>query len=124
MLFKGHLATCMLAGPLVVELVDKQDAVFVAEFDEITAVGIMRGTDVVHAKLLDQFQPFLDGLGVGSRSQSTQCVVVGVALQQHFLAVKLHAEVRPELDGTDAECFASLIGHSPVFAQQLSFYSI
>ncbi len=44
----------MLARPLVVELVDDEDAILVAEFNELTRVGIVRSADMVDAKLLRQ----------------------------------------------------------------------
>ena len=54
----------MLQGPFVIELVDHQDAQFVAQLDEVAAVGVVAGAHVVHAKLLHQFQSLLDGSGV------------------------------------------------------------
>ena len=67
-MFEGHLATRMLASPLVIKLVNKQNTVFVAKLDKIATIGIMRSTDMVHAKLLDQLQALFDGLGIGCRS--------------------------------------------------------
>ena len=71
MLFKGRLTPSMLTGPFVVELVNEQDAIFVAEFDEVAAIRIVRSADMVHAKRLDESQTLLNGLGVGGSSQST-----------------------------------------------------
>ena len=55
----------MLARPLVVEFVDDQDAVFVAEFNELARIGIVGRADMVDAKLLHQLQAFLDGTRIG-----------------------------------------------------------
>ena len=123
-LFEGHLAAGVLTRPLVVELVDDEDAVLVAETDEVAAVGIVRGADMVHAELLHQQDALLDGLGVGGRTEGTEGVVVGIALEQHLAAVELQPELWTELDGADAELVAGLVGYGAVVTQQLDLRGI
>ena len=107
----------MLTGPLVVEFIDEQDAIFVAETDEITAVGVVRSADMVHTKLLNQLQALLDSLGVGRSTEGSQRVVIGIALQDYLLAIKFQSEIRTELYGADAEVIAYLVGNRSIFTQ-------
>ena len=62
----------MLARPLVVELIDDKHTILVTEFDELTAIGVVRGTDVVHAILLHQQYALLDGTGIGGSTKGTE----------------------------------------------------
>ena len=55
----------MLLGPFVVQFVHNQYAVFVAESDEVAAVWIVRGTNMVHSELLHQLDALLNSLGIG-----------------------------------------------------------
>ena len=114
----------MLTRPLVVELVDDEDAVLVAEADEIAAVGIVRGADMVHAELFHQQDALLDGLGIGGSTEGTEGVVVGIALEQHLAAVELQTELWTELDGADAELVAGLVGYGAVVTQELNLCRI
>ena len=114
----------MLTRPLVVELVDQQDTVLVAEADEVAAVGVVRGADMVHAELFHQQDALLDGLGIGGSTEGAEGVVVGIAFEEYLAAIELEAEVGSELDGADAELVAGLIGHRAVVAQQLSLRGI
>ena len=61
----------MLQCPLVIELVDDQDAQTVAQFDERTTVRVVAGADMVHAKLLHQLQTLLDSTRIGCSTQGT-----------------------------------------------------
>ena len=69
-LFETDAATSMLTCPFVVQLVDHQNTVLIAQLDELTAIGIMTGTYVVDAKLFHQLQALLNGPRIGG---STQC---------------------------------------------------
>ena len=124
MLFECHLASCMLTGPFVVEFIDHQDAILVTQADEVAAIGIVGGADMVHAKLLDEFQAFLDSLWIGCGTECSECVVVGIALQQHFVAVELQTEVGTELNSAETELVASLVGYRTVVLQQLCLHTI
>ena len=55
----------MLLGPLVVQLINNQYAVFIAQTDEIATIGVMRGTYVVDTELLHQQYALLDSARVG-----------------------------------------------------------
>ena len=69
----------------------------------------MRSADVVVAKSLDLVHHTGDASLVGSRSHSTQVVVVGHALQEYFLAVQPKAILTGKLHGADAEAFAQTV---------------
>ena len=71
----------MLACPLVVELIDDEDAILVAKFDKLAAIGIMTGADVVHAKLLHELQALLNGTWIVGSTERSKRVVVGIAFQ-------------------------------------------
>ena len=81
----------------------------------------MRGTYMIHAKLLHQLEAFLYGLGIGRSSKCTERMVVGISFQQYFPAVELHAVFRRELYGANTELIGCLISHCAVFTQQLCF---
>ena len=66
-----HSSTGMLAGPFVVELINYQYSVFVAELDEVAAIGIVRSADMIHAELLHQLDTLLDGTRIGSCSEGS-----------------------------------------------------
>ena len=92
MLFEVDFASCVLTGPLVVDFVDHEDTVAVAEAHEVFAIGIVRATDVVDTELLHQLYAFLDGSWVGCCTKGAEGVVVGIALQQHFPAIEFQTE--------------------------------
>ena len=71
----------MLLCPLVVELVDNQDAILVTKPDEVATIRIVRRADVVQSELLHQLDALLDGTRIGSSTQSPQGVVVGITFQ-------------------------------------------
>ena len=108
----------MLTGPFVVQLVYYQKAVFVAELHELSTIGIVRRTYMVHAELLHQQQSLLDGSRIGCSAQGTQRVVVGVSFQQYFLAVQLQSVLGANLNGAYTETLAILVCHGAVFTHQ------
>ena len=108
-------SAAVLVEPFVVKLVDHQNAVFVTQIHEAFAVGVVRGTDMVHAERFQQLNAFLDGTVVCRRAQRTQRMMVGDAFQQHFLSVELHAEGGRELYRAHAEVFAHAVCHRAVF---------
>ena len=110
----------MLACPFVVKLVDHQEAIFVAQLDELAAVGVVRGTYMVDAELLHQLQALLDGTGIVGCTECTEGVVVGIALEQHFLAVEFQSETWTNLNCANAKLSAHLVGHCSVFPQERS----
>ena len=79
---------------------------------------------MVHAKLLDELQTLLDSLRIGCSTECSECVVVGIALQQHFVAVELQTEVWTELDDAETELVTSLVGYRTVVLQQLCLHTI
>ena len=103
MFLETHAPTGVLSGPFVVKLVDNEDAVLVAKLYEFAAIWIVRGAYMVHSELLHQQNALLDGVGIVGSTERSERVVVGIALEEHLLAVELHAEVGAELYGTDAE---------------------
>ena len=117
---KRHPSARMLTRPLVVELVDHQDTILVAQFDELPAVGVMTRADMIDAKLLHQLYAFLDGPRIGSRAQCAQRVVVGITLQQHLLAVEQQALVGRYLDGANAEALLHTIHRHPLLVVECS----
>ena len=119
MLLEGCLPARGPSRPLVVEFVDDEDAVAVAEADELPAVGVVRGADVVHAELLQEPDALLNGLGIGSGSEGAEGVVVGTALEQHLAPVEPEAEVGTELNRAESEGFCGLVGDGVVVTQQL-----
>ena len=64
-LFEGDTPAGMLACPFVIELIDDEDTVLIAQLDKLAAVGIVRGTDVVDAILLHQLDTLLDSPWIG-----------------------------------------------------------
>ena len=108
----------MLARPLVVELIDNQDAVLVTQFNKLATVGIVAGADVVHAELLHQLDALLDGPRIGGSTKCSEGVVIGIALQQHLLTIKFKSKRRAELYGADAERRTDLVHHGAVLLQQ------
>ena len=124
MMLKGCSAARMLTGPLVVKFIYYQNTQFVAELDEIATIGVMRGADVVHAKLLHQFDTLLDGLWIGCCTQGTKCMMIGVALQQYLLSIQFETEVSTIFNGANAKFVVGLVGHRSVLSQELSLYLI
>ena len=99
----------MLAGPFVVELIDHQNTMFVAELDKLAAIGVVTGANVVNTILLHQQDALLDGLWIGCSTQSAQRVVVGIAFQKHLLTIEFETIVWTNLYGADAEALAVCI---------------
>ena len=110
----GHASTGVLLCPFVVELIDDEDAIFVAKFNKLATVGVVRGANVVDAKLLHQENALFDGAGIVGGTEGTQGVVVGISLQEHFPAVELHAEGGTELHRADAEMLGNAVGDGAV----------
>ena len=79
---------------------------------------------MVHAKLLDELQAFLDSLWIGCGTECSECVVVGIALQQHFVAIEFQTEVGTELNSAETELVASLVSYRTVVLQQLCLHTI
>ena len=105
---EGLSAASVLARPLVIQLVDHQHAIFVAQLNEAAAIGVVAGAYVVHAPLLHHHDALLHGAVVGSSTQRPKRVVVGIALEQHLPSVELQAIVGAYLDGAQAK---ALSGH-------------
>ena len=106
-----HSATGILSKPLVVKLIHYQDAILIAEFQEILAIWIMRSADMVHSEFLHQFQSFLDGTRIGGSTQGAKGMMVGIAFQQDLLAIYKQTLLRNDFDGTHAKLFFNLISH-------------
>ena len=117
-------SAAVLVEPFVVKLVDHQNAVFVTQIHKAFAIGVVRGTDMVHAERFQQLNAFLDGTVVCRRAQRAQRMVVGDAFQQHFLSVELHAEGGRELYRAHAEMFAHAVCHRAVFVIERHLYLI
>ena len=69
----------------------------------------MGSTDVVVAKRLHQLQALFNGARVGCRSQCAECMVIGKALEQHFLSVDAQAVLWRKRDGSHAEGLRYLV---------------
>ena len=123
-MLEGNLSAGVLLRPFVVEFIDHEDAHLVAQSDEVAAVGIVRGADVVHAKLLQQSDALLDGLGVGGGAECAEGMVVGAALEDHLPAIEAEAEVGAELDGAESEVVGGHVGYGAVAAEQFRPYII
>ena len=78
----------------------------------------MGGADMVHAEFLHQFDTLFHGTGIGSSTERTKGVVVGITLEQHFLAVYEQALARNEINLAYTEALGHLVAHGSVFAQQ------
>ena len=108
--FPVHTAAGVLREPLVVELIDHEQAEAVAEVQEVLAVRVVRRAHMVVAEILHQLQPLLDGTRIGGGAERAKRVMVCPALQQHLLAVEEHALLGRELDGANAERLADAVG--------------
>ena len=106
-----HSAAGILSKPFVVKFIHHQDAILIAELQEILAVWIMRRADMVHTELLDQLESLLDGTKIGSSTQGTEGMMVGIALQQDLPAIHQQSLLRIQFDGTHAKLFFNLISH-------------
>ena len=104
-------AAGILGKPFVVKFIHHQDAILIAKLQEILAVWIMRRADMVHTELLDQLESLLDGTRIGSCTQGTEGMMVGIALQQDLLAIHQQALLRNDFDGAHAKLFFNLISH-------------
>ena len=111
----------MLASPFVVKLVDYQYTIFIAELDKVAAIRVVRCADVVHSELLHKLYALLDSAWVGSCTKSTKGMVIGIALKQYLLSVKLKAELRSVLYGADSKLLGSLISHAAIFSNKLGY---
>lgn len=69
----------------------------------------MGSADVVVAKLLNLVHHTGDASLVGSRSHSTQVMMVGHALQEYFLAVQPETILAGKLHGADAEALTQAV---------------
>ena len=103
-------ASGILCEPLVIELIDDKDAIFVTEAVEVFAIGIVGAADVVEAEVLEQLDALLDGTRIGGGTESTERVVVGNAFEDHLTAVELKAEGGTVFDGTDSEGLRHPVG--------------
>ena len=106
-----HSAAGILGKPFVVKFIHHQDAILIAKLQEILAIWIMRRADMVHTELLDQLESLLDGTRIGSCTQGTEGMMVGIALQQDLLAIHEQSLLRIQFDGTHAKLFFNLISH-------------
>ena len=75
--------------PLVVQLVDHQNAFLVGQTQKRFAVGIVAGAYVVEAKLLQPVHHPRYACLIGSHSHCTVILVAGHPLQEYLLAVEL-----------------------------------
>ena len=106
-----HASAGVLLRPFVVQFVDDEDAEAVAYLHEVLAVGVVRAADVVHAELLHHLQSLLYGTRVSRCAQCAKSVVVGIALEQHLLAVQLQTAFWCELYGAHAKLLLHLVCH-------------
>ena len=81
-------AAHILVVPFVVEFIYNEYSVFVAEVEEGLRVGVVRCAYVVHAVILNQLYALLHGAWVGCCTECSESVVVGIAFEQHLLAVE------------------------------------
>ena len=105
-----HSATGILGEPLVVKLIHHQNAILIAEFQEILAIWIMRGADMVHSEFLHQFQSLLDGTRIGGSTQGTEGMMVGITLEEHLLAVHQQALLWDDFNGAHTKRLLYLVG--------------
>lgn len=105
-----HSATGILSKPLVVKLIHYQDAILIAEFQEILAIWIMRGADMVHSEFLHQFQSLLDGTRIGGSTQGTEGMMIGITLEENLLAVHQQALLWDDFDGAHTKRLLYLVG--------------
>ena len=111
-------ASGVLARPFVIEFVDHEDAVAVAEVHELFAVGVVGAADVVETEVFEYSDAFLDRCRVGCGSEGTERVVVGDAFEEQFFAVETEAEVGGVFDAADAECLGYAVGHFSVGGEE------
>src|SRR5574344_62319 len=81
-----------LLKPLIVQFIHNQKSIFITKIQKGLTVGIMGGAHMVEPKLLEQFEPFLDGTGIGCCTQGAQGMMVGNALEQHLLTIESESE--------------------------------
>ena len=96
-LYPRLAAATVLCRPFIVSLVDDEHAVFVSELIQILTVRVVRATDMVETKRLQQLDALLDSTRVGSGAKGTKRMVVGNAFKQHLLTIEFEAELRTEL---------------------------
>ena len=119
-----HSASGILGEPLIIKFIHHQDAILIAELQEILAIGIMRRADMVHTELLDQLEPLLDGTRISSSTQGTEGMMIGISLQQDLLAIHEQALLRIHFDGTNTERLPDLVGNIPLIVIKRHFGSI
>ena len=124
-LHKGS-APCshVLVVPFVIEFIHHQYAVLVAKVQKVSRIGVVRGAYVVHPKLFHQFDALLYSSFVGSGSQSTVGVVVGIALEQHLLAIEFQSLSWHQFHSAHAKALGGHSSHTAIGAQQFQSYSI
>ena len=78
----------------------------------------MRGAYVVHAEVFHQLYAFLHGTRIGGSSESTECMVVGIAFEQHFLPVEEQSLARYQSHVAYSKPLCYLVAHCAVFAYE------
>ena len=70
-----------LRVPFIIQLVDHQDAILVAQAQQVLAVRIMGCTNMIEAKALHGEQLLLDGTRIGCCTKGSQGVMIGITLE-------------------------------------------
>ena len=104
-----HTTSGILCEPFVIQFIHYKNTIAVAESHKVLAIWIVGCADMVVAERLHQLYALLDGTGIGSCAKGTEGVVVGITLEQHFLAVEPEAEGGRELDGAHSKLLAYLV---------------
>ena len=73
---------------------------------------------MIHAKLLHQPQPLLDGTWIGGSTQSSKRMVIGIALQQHLAPVEFQPIVWTNLYGSYTKFLRHFVGHTSIVTSQ------
>ena len=102
-------ASGKLRVPFIIQLVDHQDAILVAQAQQVLAVRIMRCTNMIEAKALHGEYLLLDGTRIGC---CTKGVMIGITLEQHFLSVEQESVLGRQFYGTHAEVLTCFVSHS------------
>ena len=105
-------AACELGVPFIIQLVDHQDAILVAQAQQVLAVRIMGCTNMVEAKALHSEYLLLDGTRIGCCTKGSQGVMIGITLEQHFLSVEQESVLGRQFYGTHAEVLTCFVSHS------------
>ncbi len=91
------------AVPAIEELVDDQNALAVADLDQLVGGGVVGDADGVAPHLLENVHLTLQRPVPGLRAQRALVVVLADALELHVFAVELKAHVGGKLDGAEAK---------------------